>query len=196
MLNKIKVCVHNILNSRNILLLHFKKAVVGCNFRMKGSLRILGKGSNITIGDNFYGQSGIRYNPVGLGKPFVLQIIDDGKIRIGNNVGMSNCVICAQDLVEIGDFSNIGGGTLIMDTDCHSLILEERLSYPDPGIKHRPVKIGNGVFIGANCIIMKGSFIGDRAVIGAGSVVSGTIPEGEIWAGNPAKFIKKVETIR
>lgn len=76
------------------------------------------------------------------------------------------------------------------------MILEERITYPDPGIKHRPVKIGSGVFVGANSIILKGTTIGDRAVIGAGSVVSGNIPAGEIWAGNPAKKIKNVEKMQ
>ena len=56
----------------------------------------------------------------------------------------------------------------------------------------KPVEIGSYVFIGAHCIIMKGIVIGDRSVIGACSVVTKNIPEGEIWAGDPAVFIKKV----
>lgn len=193
MLNRIKACIHKFLNIGNLITMRSKKVLVGKNFTMKGLLKIYGKGSNITIGDDFFGQSGIRYNPVGLGKPFVLQIINDGKINIGNKVGMSNCVICCQEYVEIGDYSNIGGGTLIIDTDCHSLKLEERLSYPDLGIKHQAIKIGKGVFVGANSIILKGTIIGDGAVIGAGSVVSGCIPSAEIWAGNPAKKIRDLE---
>lgn len=46
--------------------------------------------------------------------------------------------------------------------------------------------------MGAHTIILKGVHIGKGAVIGAGSVVTKNIPENEIWAGNPAKFIKKV----
>lgn len=195
MITWFKQVLHKVTNARNLVILKYKGVTFGRNFRMKGTLKVYGKGNNITIGDDFFGQSGIRYNPVGLGKPFVLQVINDGRISIGNKVGMSNCVLCAQDYIEIGDRTNIGGGTLIIDTDCHSLILEERISYPDPGIKHRPVKIGSGVFVGANSIILKGTTIGDRAVIGAGSVVSGNIPAGEIWVGNPAKKIKNVERV-
>ena len=53
------------------------------------------------------------------------------------------------------------------------------------------VKIGNDVFIGANTIITKNVTIGNNVVIGAGSIVTKDIPDDEIWAGNPARCIKK-----
>ena len=59
--------------------------------------------------------------------------------------------------------------------------------------KTAEVKIGNNVFIGANTIVLKGVTIGDRSIIGAGSVVTKNIPEDEIWGGNPAKFIRKID---
>lgn len=52
------------------------------------------------------------------------------------------------------------------------------------------VIILNDVWIGAHVTIMSGTIIGDGAVIGARSVVSGNIPPYSIWAGNPARFIK------
>ncbi len=55
------------------------------------------------------------------------------------------------------------------------------------------VTIGDGVFIGINSLIINSVNIGDRAVIGAGSVVNCDIPAGEVWAGNPARFIKKLD---
>lgn len=51
--------------------------------------------------------------------------------------------------------------------------------------------IGDDVFIGAKAIILPGLIIGNSSIIGAGSVVTKDIKENEIWAGNPAKFIKK-----
>ena len=54
-----------------------------------------------------------------------------------------------------------------------------------------PVEIGQQVFIGAGVIICKSVTIGEGAIIGAGSIVTKDIPAGEIWAGNPARFIKK-----
>ena len=49
------------------------------------------------------------------------------------------------------------------------------------------------MFVGTNCIIGKGIHIGEGAVIAAGSVVAKNIPANEIWGGNPAKFLKKIE---
>ncbi len=51
--------------------------------------------------------------------------------------------------------------------------------------------IGNHVRIGAGAKVIGGVTIGDNAIIGAGSVVTKDVPAGEIWAGNPAHFIKK-----
>lgn len=55
-----------------------------------------------------------------------------------------------------------------------------------------PVIIKDHVFIGADALILKGVTIGEEAVIGARSVVTKKVPAKEIWAGNPAKFIKNV----
>lgn len=46
--------------------------------------------------------------------------------------------------------------------------------------------------MGAYCIILKGVTIGDNSVIGAGSVVTRDVPANEVWAGNPARFMKKL----
>ena len=54
------------------------------------------------------------------------------------------------------------------------------------------VIVEHDAFIGGGCIILKGVTIGAEAVVGAGSVVTKSIPPKEIWAGNPARFIKKI----
>jgi acetyltransferase-like isoleucine patch superfamily enzyme len=59
--------------------------------------------------------------------------------------------------------------------------------------KKRPVVINDNVFIGAHSTILKGVTIGKNSVIGACSVITKDIPDNEIWAGNPAKFIKSIE---
>ena len=78
-------------------------------------------------------------------------------------------------------------------TDFHSLDPIIRASSKDQ--KHRksaPVTIKHDAFIGARCIILKGVTIGENSIVGAGSVVTKSIPDNEIWAGNPAKFIRKI----
>ena len=64
-----------------------------------------------------------------------------------------------------------------------------RRVYGDIIQKSAVTEIGNNVFIGINSIILMGAKIGDNVVIGAGSVVSGVVPDNQVWAGNPAKFI-------
>lgn len=59
-------------------------------------------------------------------------------------------------------------------------------------IKKGPVLIKRGAFIGIGSIILPGVTIGEGAIIGAGSVVTKDVPDWEIFAGNPAKFIGSV----
>lgn len=86
----------------------------------------------------------------------------------------------------------IGGNCKIYDTDFHSIDYTNRMKKPDPTVKCEPVHIKQGAFIGACAVILKGVTIGEKSVVGAGSVVTKSIPDGEIWAGNPAKFIRKI----
>lgn len=59
-----------------------------------------------------------------------------------------------------------------------------------------PTLVKKRASIGANTTILCGVTIGENAMIGAGSVVTKDIPPNEIWVGNPAKFLKKVEDIK
>ena len=86
----------------------------------------------------------------------------------------------------------IGGNCYIIDTDFHSIDPEKR-KYPDQDrndTRTAPVTIRENAFIGAASIILKGVTIGKGAVIGAGSVVTRDVPDGQLWAGNPARFIR------
>ena len=58
-----------------------------------------------------------------------------------------------------------------------------------------PTKVETGASLGSGSTILCGIKIGEGALVGAGSVVTKDIPPYEIWAGNPAKFLKKVEDI-
>lgn len=54
----------------------------------------------------------------------------------------------------------------------------------------KPVNIGNDVWIGNNVIILKGVCVGDRAIVGAGSIVTKDVPADSVVAGNPATFLR------
>ena len=57
----------------------------------------------------------------------------------------------------------------------------------------KEIQIGNHSFIGAHSIILKGVTIGEKLMIGAGSVGDKSVPDGEIWGVNPAKIIKRIK---
>ncbi len=177
----------------------YKRVKVGKGFRARGLIfcvngyRIPFTGpANIVIGDSVRINSSRKAGDGGGIKTTLRTITTEGKIEIGNRSGLSNVCIVAASLVKIGERVLIGAGTTIYDTDFHSVYSQERSS-ENRNVGVKPVVIENDVFIGANSIILKGSKIGEGAVIGAGSVVTGRIPAHEIWGGNPAKFIKVVK---
>ena len=77
---------------------------------------------------------------------------------------------------------------MIIDTDFHPVNFERRLDDSSAG-ECEPVKIGDNVFIGMNCIILKGVTLGNGCVIAAGSIVTKDVPEGMVAGGNPAKIL-------
>jgi len=152
----------------------------------------LSKESRLKIGDNCTLRSKTKENPVGITKKVSIGVAKNAELIIGDNCGFSGTSIYAAKSVIIGNFCNFGGNTFIWDTDFHPLDFGDRRIHKVEAIKTAPIVIGNDVFVGANTIILKGVTIGDRAIIGAGSVVTKSIPPDEIWAGNPAKFIRKI----
>jgi acetyltransferase-like isoleucine patch superfamily enzyme len=148
--------------------------------------------SKIIIGDDCRLVSRTRDTALGVKHPIILRTLRDGScLRIGREVRASGLTVCAAKLVEIGDRVVIGADTVIADTDFHSL---------DPGLRSsahdglsavcKQVTIGNDVFIGGSCMILKGATVGDGAVIGAASVVTRHVPPGAVVAGNPARVVK------
>ena len=92
---------------------------------------------------------------------------------------------------------NIGKGVSInrnVNILTHEHDHSKNVSIEDSGVKISSLDIGDDVFIGASVTILsKVNRIGTGAVIGAGSVLTKDVGEYEIWAGNPAKFIKHRE---
>lgn len=147
---------------------------------------------NIKIANNVTINSSLKADAIGGECKTILRTITTkGKIIIGEHSGISNSAIIAQSLIQIGNYVKIGAGCKLYDTDFHSIDWNVRCSDNLMGIT-KPICIEDNVFIGAHSIILKGVTIGKGAVIGAGSVVTKSIPNNEVWAGNPARFIKKI----
>lgn len=115
---------------------------------------------------------------------------EDSQISIGNNVAISNAfTIECNSKIVIEDNVLIGDRCSILDNDGHDLEVASRIT----GIpKFKAVHICKNVFLGSNVIILKGVTIGENSVIGSGSVVTKSIPENVIAAGNPAKVIRNL----
>lgn len=162
---------------------------IGKNFRSCGLIRVRNRGK-IVIGDKVTINSAPMANPIGGQERTILVAQKGAKITIGDGSGISNCAIFAAKGVTIGRQVMIGAGVKIYDTDFHPVDFTARMENKPP--KKAAVTIENGAFIGAHSIILKGVTIGEKSVIGAGSLVTGNVPANEIWAGNPARFIRKI----
>ena len=114
-----------------------------------------------------------------------IKILRSGGVKIGKE-----CFIGAgvefdglfPDLIEIGDRCVVTSGAFILS---HFYNTEDRKFYAGK------TQIGNDVFIGLNSLIVNSVTIGNSATIGAGSVITRDVPPNELWAGNPARMIKK-----
>lgn len=153
-------------------------------------LIIKATGSQIKFGKNLEMKNSSLANQVGINHRCCIATYEpEAKIIIGDNFGISGGSIVSRKLIRIGNNVMVGANCLIVDNDFHPILTNDR-RYSEKSIGTKEVVINNNVFIGANSIILKGCLIGENSVIGAGSVVTGTIPSNVVAAGNPAKVIK------
>ncbi len=146
---------------------------------------------NLIIGSGLQANSGKNRNPIGGDTILRLICLKNAELNIGNNVSISNSTIVAKHKVTIEDNVMIGGSCRIWDTDFHSLDYRIRGTEHDIAI-NKAILIKKNAFIGGGTLILKGVTIGENSIVAAGSVASKSIPNDEIWGGNPAKFIRKL----
>lgn len=175
----------------NRMILKSHGVVFGKNIQIPGKVSWLIRGARITIGDNFYLSSGNGVNPIASNLQADVYVESGATLTIGNNVGMSSTRLWIHESVRIGNNVKIGGCVLITDTDAHPMDYVVRRS-SNEGTKSAPVVIEDDVWVGAHCIILKGVTIGARSIIGAGSVVTNSIPVDCVAAGNPCRVIKSL----
>ncbi len=149
--------------------------------------------AEISMGEGCKINSNFLSNLIGLYQRTILIARGNGKILLGDRVGISGTTLYARERIEIGDNSIIGANCKIFDNDFHSLDTQERINDVFDNLVTKPVKIGKNVFVGCNSILLKGTVIGDNCIIGAGSVVHGVFEDNCVIAGNPARVIKKQE---
>ena len=148
--------------------------------------------SLLRLGNKFVMVNCAKHAVLGRNNKCKFVVYKNAKLIIGKNVAMSNCTIVATSSITLGDNIMIGGGVTIIDSDFHSLNPAHwHTDLDELNMKSKPVKIENNVFIGMDSKILKGVNIGSNSIIAAGSVLFSSVPENEVWGGNPAKFIRQ-----
>lgn len=187
----------------NRLYFRWKGICFGQNIQVYNKVYLTGKRGQIIIGDDFHLTSGDCINPLCRNiRGCIHTDKSSSTIVIGNHVGMSSPCIWIHDRLTIGNHVNIGGNCIIMDTDVHQMDYVarrgEKVENADDAntkVQSAPVTIEDDVWIGANCIVLKGVTIGARSIIGAGSVVTKDIPADCIAAGNPCRVIRYINKV-
>lgn len=116
---------------------------------------------------------------------------DHRLIEIGNNVFFSDgTIINTQVPVYIGDNVMFGPEVMLIGGDHNFKVAGKLMNQVKEGGVNMPIILENDVWIGARCTILKGVKIGEGAVIGAGSLVTKSLPPYSICVGNPCKPLK------
>ena len=134
----------------------------------------------------------------------------EGKIKVGDYTTINErTIIRAMEKIEIGSYTLISSDVYIQDNNSHSLNAKDRRKailahkyYGGLGQEairnpiHKPIKIGDDVWIGRRAMIYKGVKIGDGAIVAAGAIVTHDVPAYSVAAGNPAKIVKLLKPSR
>ena len=132
----------------------------------------LGKEARVSLGRETVSRGGLTIRA------------EQGKIVIGDKCFFNtNCSLTAMEDITIGDRCQFANNLVIVDHD-H----DYRAGWGH--YRTAPVHIGNDVWVGANCVILKGTTIGDHCVIAAGSVVSGEVPPGTVFYQKRERVVK------
>lgn len=139
---------------------------------------------------------------VSVGQPFLCDY--GGNISLGDNVSINmNCTFVDCNRIEIGSNVLIASNVQLY-TSTHPVELADRLTPDwDPAsgayfcrTYARPIRIGDGCWLGGGVIVLPGVTIGRGCVIGAGSVVTKDIPENSLAVGNPCRVIRAINQKR
>lgn len=190
MINLIKVFLLRLLNEKITISSTVK--ILGCMPYFK-----LPKNGSVVIGENVVLNSDFKNTNTALAYRCKFVTGYDGEISIGDNTMLNGVCVVSYEKVEIGCDCQVASSTIISDTDFHPVDPDIRRKqvrgeqFPFASVGKSKIKIGNNVWVGWNCTILKGVVIGDNSIVAAGSVVlAGSYPAGSLLAGNPAKVIK------
>ena len=112
-----------------------------------------------------------------------IQVFAGGKLYLGSGFINADTKIRCRNKIVIGERVAFSHDILIIDCNGHSLDGKEDIG--------KPIHIGNHVWIGSKCIILKGVTIGDNAIIAAGTIVTKDVPPNVLFGGNPGRVLRE-----
>ena len=166
-------------------LMRYRCQSIGRRLALEGEIPEISGSGQITLGDDVIIG---RRNSWVVGFP----CSTSAEIVIGSNcrIGYQN-IIAAATSIRIGDNVRLASNVNIFDNPSHP-IEPSRRNEAFRLDEASPVSIGDNVWIGMNCFVMRGVTIGDNSVIAAGSIVTRSIPANSLAAGAPAKVIRNI----
>ena len=183
--------------------------VVNATLTVRQSSRVrLGEGARIAPPERFPVEVEVDRGTLEIGARAWVQsdllVRFGGHMTIGDyaGIGYGGDIRC-EERVSIGDYALISYEACIYDTNTHSTDWRKRretiermrvsgvgeVEKPDT----RPVRIGNDAWIGRGAVVLKGSRIGDRSIIGIHTVVSGEFPADTTLVSTPPRVISRLE---
>ena len=154
---------------------------------------IIGKGLRIFRNSSLRANRGTKLiidENVKVDRNTLISLLKKSKLHLGKNVGIgANSMIVCHKEISIGDNTIMGPGVYLYDHD-HVFSLD--------GIKAKEynceeINIGKNCWIGAGCIILKGTRVGDNCVIGAGTLLNGNYPPNSMVVNKRETIIKKIK---
>lgn len=197
----IKCIIERVLSFFNGIIIRCSVSKCGKNLSVHKSVNV-DNPKQIVLGDSVKLHKGVKIRSrnhsvspsINFGKNVIIHdntYIDDygGEIYIGDNSGIGQmCVVAGHGSLKIGKYCMIAGLTYIIPAN-HAFLNTE-IAFANQGETKKGIVIEDNVWIGAGCVILDGIKIGSNSVVGAGSVVTKSIPSGVLACGNPAKVIK------
>lgn len=117
-------------------------------------------------------------------------------VKIGKHVflaGGNSLDRARPDLITLEDYTALSGGVHILTHSNPTLPLRKILGESSSIVE--PVIIKKGAWLAVNCIILPGIIVGENSIVTAGSVVTRNVPPNTIVAGNPARVVKKIDSL-
>lgn len=140
-------------------------------------------GRKVVIGDDFYGYGGYP-NGLEIGRGRIDE--EDAILTVGSRCTFHNNRIDLARAVTIGNDVGLSPDVVFYTHGYWMSMLE---GYPT---EFRRIHVGSGSIIGFRSVVLPGSIIGERCVVGAQSTVRGSLTGHSVWAGSPVKFVREI----